>query len=96
MPSQGHSHAPSARYNSARDRRRVIWAILSLAIVLVAFGEARKPSNWTWLAPNPRDAGPPASSAGSLLAEKEALGDDQVRIVAPRVRGGANAGRSIT
>lgn len=92
MPPRVHLPAPSSRYNPARDRRRVIWAILSLAIVLVAFTEAQKPSNWTWIAPNSRPAGASSTANTPLLAERDGLAPDQVRIVAPQVPRGQNAG----
>jgi hypothetical protein len=55
-------------------------AILSLAVVLIAISEARRPENWKWLAPGPgaADRGP-TSRPDAVL---EALAPDQVRIVA--------------
>jgi hypothetical protein len=78
MPSDAHSRRP--QYNPIRDRRRIMAAILSLAVVLIAISEARKPENWKWLAPGTGavDRRPPPA----IEPVQDALAPDQVRIVA--------------
>ncbi|MCY2967610.1 MAG: hypothetical protein NT069_28935 [Planctomycetota bacterium] len=73
------------RYNPTRNRRRIVWSVMSLAIVLIAISEARKPGNWKWLAPDPTSS--PTAREGKArpaLAEKDDLEPDQIRIVTPR------------
>ena len=65
-------------YNPVRDRRRIMAAILSLAVVLIAISEARKPENWKWLAPG-RPASPPVAPVTATSPDE--LEPDQVRIV---------------
>jgi|688.fasta_scaffold04021_7 hypothetical protein len=84
MPSSTASRRAS-QYNSRRDRRRIQWAVLSLAIVLIAMAEARKPENWNWLAPASSSGGFRAPPAGPAEAgwESDELEPDQVRLIAP-------------
>jgi hypothetical protein len=77
MSSGSHSRRP--QYNPVRDRRRIMAAILSLAIVLIAISEARKPENWKWLtqgaAESDRNRAPVSGPVSDVLAP------DEVRIV---------------
>ncbi|MFM8285365.1 MAG: hypothetical protein ACKOGA_01390 [Planctomycetaceae bacterium] len=91
MPSSPSSRQAS-QYNPRRDRRRIQWAVLSLAIVLIAMAEARKPENWNWLAPASSGGGLRTSSQAATGAgfEADELEPDQVRLIAPaQPRGGA-------
>jgi hypothetical protein len=74
-----HSRSRRPQYNGVKERRRIIAAILSLAVVLIAISEARRPENWKWLAPGPSDADRQATSRTEPVPD--ALAPDQVRIV---------------
>ena len=77
MSSDSRSRRPP--YNPVRDRRRITAAILSLAVVLIAISEARKPENWRWLAPGPTEAKHNPSPASGTAPD--VLAPDEVRIV---------------
>jgi len=78
MPSDTHSRRRP--YDPIRDRRRIMAAILSLAVVLIAISEARKPENWRWLAPNNLEVDRHRSS--TTEPSPDVLAPGEVRIVA--------------
>jgi len=88
MSSDSRSRRP--QYNPVRDRRRIMAAILSLAVVLIAMSEARRPENWRWLAPAPSSAEQRPSSRSETVADP--LAPDQVRIVSSREPAASSAG----
>lgn len=87
MSSESRSRRP--HYNPVRDRRRIMAAILSLAVILIAISEARKPENWKWLAPGQPLARPVQPAPDS---SPEPLEPDQVRIVEGADARGPQAG----
>lgn len=78
MPSDSDSRRRPS--DPVRDRRRIMAAILSLAVVLIAISEARKPENWRWLAPNHLAVDHHPSS--STVPTPDVLAPGEVRIVA--------------
>jgi len=84
MPQPPASRRATA-YDARRDRRRIQWAILSLALVLIAMAEARKPANWTWLAPHQtgQDSRGGATRQTSPGVAGDPLEPDQFRLELP-------------
>lgn len=82
MPSPASAQRTSG-YNPSRDRRRIQWTILALAVVLIAMAEARKPENWRWMAPLApgSDGGKPVTNPTVPGLGKDQLAPDEVRLI---------------